>query len=244
MSWKRGKKYIPFPNGVPQRKRKPGRNNCPENSLYPSWVILFTAAGFAVISAHGKIRLKCVLSARQGKSALKDLSSQSRTVAGVDWDHLNFTEKAVLCFIVKEGRVLLIHKKQGLGKGKINAPGGRLEPGETNAECAIRETEEEVGVTPFNPVKKGELNFIFTDGFSLFCSVFIAGDFSGTPYETDEAVPVWFNLSEIPYDKMWEDDRYWLPILLEDGRFTGFFVFEEDSMLDMLITRNSSFIDG
>ncbi|RKX74483.1 MAG: NUDIX hydrolase, partial [Spirochaetes bacterium] len=51
-------------------------------------------------------------------------------------------EEAVLCFIRdrKEEKVLLIHKKTGLGAGLINAPGGRIDPGETPEEAAVRET--------------------------------------------------------------------------------------------------------
>ena len=58
----------------------------------------------------------------------------------IDWSKWVPRETATLCFIEKEGQLLLIHKKRGLGAGTINAPGGRLEPGETPLEAAIRET--------------------------------------------------------------------------------------------------------
>ena len=61
----------------------------------------------------------------------------------MDWNHWQPRQLANLCFIVKDGRVLLIRKKRGLGAGKINGPGGRLEPGETTLAAAIRETQEE-----------------------------------------------------------------------------------------------------
>ena len=32
-------------------------------------------------------------------------------------------------YLMNEDKVLLIHKKQGLGAGKINAPGGHIEEG-------------------------------------------------------------------------------------------------------------------
>jgi len=57
-------------------------------------------------------------------------------------------ERGVLCFIVKEGKILLIEKKRGLGAGKVNGPGGRIEKGETEEQAAARETQEEVGITP------------------------------------------------------------------------------------------------
>ena len=51
-----------------------------------------------------------------------------------DWSTWQPHERANLCFVVRGEEVLLIHKKRGLGAGKINGPGGRIEPGETAAE--------------------------------------------------------------------------------------------------------------
>ncbi len=51
------------------------------------------------------------------------------------WENWEPRERATLCFVRRENEVLLIRKKRGLGAGKINGPGGRIEPGETPAEC-------------------------------------------------------------------------------------------------------------
>ncbi|MBT4161861.1 MAG: NUDIX hydrolase, partial [Gammaproteobacteria bacterium] len=48
-------------------------------------------------------------------------------VAAIDWENWEPEEVATLLFVVRDGRVLLIRKKRGLGAGKINGPGGRLE---------------------------------------------------------------------------------------------------------------------
>lgn len=149
----------------------------------------------------------------------------------VNWSEWQPRERATLLFIVKEGQILLIRKKRGLGAGKINGPGGRLEPGETPREAALRETREELGIDAIDPVLRGELHFQFVDGYSLFCSVFVAPDFRGEPIETDEAVPLWTPVDAIPYDEMWEDDIHWLPGVLEGRQFRGFFTFEDDRML-------------
>jgi 8-oxo-dGTP diphosphatase len=66
---------------------------------------------------------------------------------------------AVLCFVVKGDSLLLIEKLRGLGAGKVNAPGGRLEPGETPEEAAVRELQEEVSVTPHDLMRVGVLGF-------------------------------------------------------------------------------------
>jgi 8-oxo-dGTP diphosphatase len=140
--------------------------------------------------------------------------------------------RANLCFIVRGGEVLLIRKKRGLGAGKINGPGGKIDPGETAMDSAIRETFEELLVTPIGPRQVGELSFKFRDGLRLHCAVFLADDFSGTPTETDEAVPLWTGVDVIPYDEMWADDRYWLPLLLRGELFRGTFEFDGDTMCD------------
>jgi mutator protein MutT len=150
----------------------------------------------------------------------------------MDWTLWKPTDRANLCFIIKEGRVLLILKKRGLGAGKINAPGGKLEPGETAMQAAVRETQEEVGVTPLHLEERGYLRFQFKDGYALGCSVFVAHDLVGEPCSTEEADPMWVALDAVPYERMWADDREWLPAVLEGGSFTGSFVFEGEKMLE------------
>ncbi|MFN2475551.1 MAG: 8-oxo-dGTP diphosphatase [Chthoniobacterales bacterium] len=140
--------------------------------------------------------------------------------------------RANLCFIVRGGEVLLIRKKRGLGAGKINGPGGKIDPGETALESAIRETFEELLVRPIAPRQVGELLFEFRDGLRLHCAVFLAHDFTGTAAETDEAIPLWTRVDAIPYNEMWADDRYWLPLLLRGDLFRGTFEFDGETLCD------------
>jgi len=158
-----------------------------------------------------------------------------RSVEEIDWTSWRPKEQAVLCFVERNGQLLLIHKKRGLGAGKINAPGGRIEPGETAAQAAVRESEEEVGITPHALRQTAELSFQFTDGYSLLGYVFFADSYLGTPHATDEADPFWCSRTEIPYDRMWEDDRLWLPEVLAGKYVVGRFIFEGDSMLSRQI---------
>jgi 8-oxo-dGTP diphosphatase len=153
-------------------------------------------------------------------------------LADIDWASWQPTDVATLLFIVRQGEVLLIEKKRGLGAGKVNGPGGRLAAGETPEAAAVREVEEEVCVTPLGVHKLGELSFQFTDGYGLFVHVFRATDLTGEPRQTEEAVPFWVPTERIPYQRMWADDAHWLPLLLAGERFAGHFVFDGDSMLD------------
>lgn len=156
-----------------------------------------------------------------------------KTVNDVDWENWDPVERATLMFIIRDGQVLLIHKKRGFGKGKINGPGGKIDPGETPRECAIRETQEELCITPLGVKDAGLLHFQFIDGHSIYGHVFTATDFEGTPTETDEAIPLWQPIDNLPYDKMWEDDHTWIPHMLAGQRFSGRYIFDGDHMLDL-----------
>ncbi len=148
----------------------------------------------------------------------------------IDWNTWKPVDEATLCFVIRDAHVLLIEKKRGLGAGKINGPGGRMEPGETARDCAIRETKEELGVDVQDPQCRGRLRFQFADGYSLMAWVFVAEDLAGVAIETDEAVPCWTPVEQIPYERMWSDDILWLPDMLEGAYFIGDFHFEGDEM--------------
>ena len=116
----------------------------------------------------------------------------------------------------------MIRKKRGLGAGKINGVGGRLEPGESPLTGVLREAHEELAIALIDPVKRGELHFQFLDGYGLFCSVFVASRFHGRPVETEEAAPVWFDLQRLPLDEMWEMTGSGCPGCLTGNRSPGF----------------------
>jgi 8-oxo-dGTP diphosphatase len=152
-----------------------------------------------------------------------------------DWSSWQPKELATLCFVRDRRRVLMIHKKRGLGAGKINGVGGRLESGELPLTGILREAREEIGIALIDPIKRGELHFQFLDGYSLFCTVFVARRFLGEPVETEEALPIWFDLEQLPLDRMWEDDRLWLRQMLAGKSFSGFFVFDGEKMVSQRV---------
>lgn len=149
----------------------------------------------------------------------------------VNWKDWRPEIRATLMFIVQEEQVLLIEKLTGIGKGKINGPGGKIDPGETPEQAIIRECQEELLITPHAPRKRGELWFAMSDIPDIHCHVFMADSFEGTPTATREANPFWQDIKSIPYEKMWADDRYWLPQMLAGSAFNGRFIFKEETIL-------------
>ena len=158
-----------------------------------------------------------------------------RTVAEIDWAAWKPDWRATLLFVCRDRDVLLIHKKTGFGRGKINAPGGRIEAGETPYDAAVREVREEVLVTPIGAYRCGELFFQFLDGFTIHGVVYRADDFEGEPAETEEARPFWNATDAMPYDRMWPDDACWVPHVFARRSFVGRFVFDGETMLDHVV---------
>lgn len=161
--------------------------------------------------------------------------AQARSVDQIDWSRWQAKDPATLLFVVRDGQILLIRKKRGLGAGKINGPGGKLDPGETPEACAVRECQEELCITPLQPRYCGQHLFQFVDGYSIHVWVYRSDSFEGEVTETDEALPLWFPVNRIPYDEMWEDDRLWLPLMLEEKPFLARYIFDGDAMLDHAI---------
>ncbi len=159
------------------------------------------------------------------------MSAMSKEDCPVDWETWEPGMRATLMFIQVDGEVLLIEKQRGIGAGKVNGPGGKIDPGETPLECAIRETQEELCVTATGVKKMGELFFAMSDMPDIHCHVFTATGYEGTPTSTPEAIPLWTRVDEIPYQRMWNDDRYWLGEMLAGQTFRGRFVFQEEEIL-------------
>lgn len=162
----------------------------------------------------------------------KEQAQKLRAITEIDWTSWKPVHVATLLFVFQKDHLLLIRKKRGLGKGKINAPGGKVDPGESPMEAAIREVQEELAVTPLKPTYVGEHRFQFTDGYSMHVHVFRSSDHLGEAQESEEAIPIWVPIDAIPYDEMWADDRFWIPLMLEGKSFSGRYIFSGEEMLD------------
>lgn len=138
------------------------------------------------------------------------------------------TKKIVtLCFVQKPSHVLLGMKKRGFGMGRWNGFGGKLEQGETMEEAARRELFEESGIRALEMKEAGFIHFDFEDrDFTMEVTLFRVLSHEGEPEETEEMKPQWFHHDDIPFDKMWDDDKFWLRAFLEGKSVKGDFTLD------------------
>lgn len=115
-------------------------------------------------------------------------------------------------------QILLGKKKYWLGKGYWNGFGGKIEKGETIKQAAIRELQEESWVVLLEKDLKLQavlrFNWIANPDQNYDGIVYTARYNWNDCIETDEMIPQWRDIDSIPYDQMWEDDKYRLPSLL------------------------------
>jgi 8-oxo-dGTP pyrophosphatase MutT (NUDIX family) len=135
--------------------------------------------------------------------------------------------------LLKENQILLAMKKRGFGVGRWNGVGGKPNPKENILNTAIRETQEEIGITPKNITQVAVLNFYFENKpeWDQQVLVFTTHDWLREPIETEEMKPQWFDLNKIPFESMWPDDPFWLPSVLNNKKIQAEFTFGENDVI-------------
>lgn len=132
---------------------------------------------------------------------------------------------ATLAFLFREDKILLAKKKRGFGVDKWNGYGGKLEGEEKTIENIIREIKEESNLDiSENSLKEvGIMDFYFDDKPEWNQKVYVykIDSFEGEPEETEEMLPKWFSMENIPYEEMWTGDDKWIPCVLKDKYFKG-----------------------
>lgn len=149
-----------------------------------------------------------------------------------------------LLFLRRDDEILLAMKKRGFGEGRWNGVGGKVEAGESIEEAMIRETQEEIDVTPIIYEKVADIRFdeyFKGEPTLMHVHVYFATDWVGEPTESEEMAPKWFEIDQIPYTDMWSDDPFWLPHVLHGEKISADFKLDEK---DVIIEHTTKVVVG
>ena len=125
-------------------------------------------------------------------------------------------KNATLWIMIKNNKIFLWEKMRGFAKWVLNWVWWKQEGSETIAECMIREAKEEINIDIIKQESVWKMTFIFEEKPELNLVVYLYNilDYTWKITESEEIKPFWFDLDNIPYKKMWELDKDWLPRIL------------------------------
>jgi 8-oxo-dGTP pyrophosphatase MutT (NUDIX family) len=125
-------------------------------------------------------------------------------------------------------------KKIGQGHGNYNGFGGKKTDEDKDIEAtALRELTEESGLSAQRSdlEHNATIEFYFPSKpeWNQRVRVYFVRAWHGEPRETEEMKPEWFPLDAMPYHRMWDSDRRWLPLLLCGKKIKAGFTWKEDN---------------
>lgn len=152
---------------------------------------------------------------------------------------MNKLRNATLVFLVKKLNeeitdICLAMKKRDFGMNKWNGVGEKVDDQkETIEDAAKREIKEEIDVSVKELNKVAELSFYFphNPAWDQMVHVYFVESWDGEPKESEEMNPKWFPLKEIPFQKMWPDDIFWLPEVVKGKLLKATFRFGENDVI-------------
>ena len=111
--------------------------------------------------------------------------------------------------------------------GKWIGFGGKVEPNESILEGAIREVKEECGLDlePKDIKKLGVIDYEF-DKIYIEGHIFEVQNYYGEIEESEEMEPKWFEIENMPYDKMWKADEFWHPYFFRQQLFKAYSMYD------------------
>ncbi|MDR3322411.1 MAG: NUDIX domain-containing protein [Synergistaceae bacterium] len=113
------------------------------------------------------------------------------------WSESAFTVLIVFCFLVRDGKILLITRANEPYRGSRTIPGGKKLRGESLREACIREMREETGLTIKDPKFAGLLQVcVEGDDKEYVSAYFTANDCEGTLEQSEEGGLEWVDFDK------------------------------------------------
>ena len=132
------------------------------------------------------------------------------------------TGLSTLCYMERDEKYLMLHrtvKKNDVNKDKWIGVGGHFEQDESPEECLLREVKEETGYTLTSWRFRGLVTFVSGDGVTEYMCLYTADGFTGDPVSCDEGELAWVKKDQIEDLNIWEGDKIFLRLLLEEREF-------------------------
>ncbi|MBQ2116810.1 MAG: 8-oxo-dGTP diphosphatase [Lachnospiraceae bacterium] len=131
-------------------------------------------------------------------------------------------KNTTLCYIEKDNKYLMLlrnKKKIDINKDKWIGVGGKFEADESPEECLLREVKEETGLTLTEYKMRGIITFISDEWETEYMYLYTAGKFEGNIMECDEGELKWIPKDELFDLNLWEGDKVFLKMLIENSPF-------------------------
>lgn len=139
---------------------------------------------------------------------------------------------AIVSYALINDKVLLgVRKKSStdLGVNIVAGIGGKLETDESHEQALIREVKEEIGITPITCKRMGKVVFLYPHKpkWNLDVEIYIIEKWDGDPVESDEIKPQWLPIRDLPFERMFIDNKYWVPHILAGKTVKAIFLYSE-----------------
>lgn len=146
---------------------------------------------------------------------------------------------STLCYIENDNKYLMLHRtKKDIdpNKGKWIGVGGGFEDNESPDECLLREVFEETGLTLTNYRLRGIVTFISNKWDTDYMFLYTANSYEGILTECNEGELMWIDKSEIMNLNLWEGDKIFLKLLLEDSDYFDLkLVYNDETLVKSIL---------
>lgn len=147
-----------------------------------------------------------------------------------------------LCYLERDEKLLMLFRNKKAvdeNHGKWIGVGGKFEEGETPEECAVREVFEETGLKVGSLKLRGIITFVMQPLTTEYMFLYTCDDFSGELSDPDgcpEGILRWVEKEKLDELPMWEGDRIFLRLLMEEHPFFSLkLCYDQDGSLSQAI---------